>query len=169
MRFDYGYDEEQRADYRLVELGTELTMTGDDLPEAWLAARHLHIGPLAASSRRQLEFLDRARERGFEGTVSVGSFLDELDESLQQGDVETAVQLDGLPLSEALHNHAVPGGTLAFVRFAGVLLGHQGAGPEEGGEHGNGGRECGDAGVAHGQRRCRLKMSDGIGNGWHRG
>lgn len=78
--FHIVYDAEQNADYLGVELTIERTLTGDDLPEDWLSARHVHVGPLGASSRRQLDFVRRIRERGFDGTLSVGSFLGDLDE-----------------------------------------------------------------------------------------
>ena len=78
--FHIAYDDEQNADYLAAVLGVELTLGADDVPEAWLTARHVHVGPLGASSRRQLEFVEGVRVRGFGGTLSVGSFVADLDE-----------------------------------------------------------------------------------------
>jgi sugar/nucleoside kinase (ribokinase family) len=78
--FHITYDDDQNADYLEMVLGVELTLGADDVPEAWLAARHVHVGPLGASSRRQLDFVEGIRARGFAGTLSVGSFHAELDE-----------------------------------------------------------------------------------------
>jgi sugar/nucleoside kinase (ribokinase family) len=78
--FHIAYDERQDAEYLAVVLDIERTLSAADVPEAWLAARHLHVGPLGASSRRQLEFVRALRARGFRGTLSVGSFHAALDE-----------------------------------------------------------------------------------------
>jgi sugar/nucleoside kinase (ribokinase family) len=78
--FHIAYDSHQNADYRRIELTIERTLSAADVPEPWLEARHIHVGPLGASSRRQLEFVRGLRERGFAGTVSAGSFLSHLDE-----------------------------------------------------------------------------------------
>ncbi len=78
--FHIAYDDHENAEYLAVQLEIELTLSADDVPDAWLAARHLHVGPLGASSRRQLGFVKGIRERGFSGTLSVGSFHASLDE-----------------------------------------------------------------------------------------
>jgi sugar/nucleoside kinase (ribokinase family) len=78
--FHIAYDDHQIAEYLSVQLEIELTLSAYDVPDAWLAARHLHIGPLGASSRRQLGFVEDIRDRGFSGTLSVGSFHAALDE-----------------------------------------------------------------------------------------
>ncbi len=78
--FHIAYDEHQDAEYLDFGLEIERTLTAADVPDAWLDARHLHVGPLGASSRRQLEFVQDVRERGFSGTLSVGSFHAALDE-----------------------------------------------------------------------------------------
>lgn len=76
--FQIAYDADLNADYLGIELGVEMTMSGGDFPEAWLGAQHVHIGPLGASSERQLAFARRLRERGFEGQLSAGAFLDDV-------------------------------------------------------------------------------------------
>jgi sugar/nucleoside kinase (ribokinase family) len=78
--FHITYDDQQDAEYLAAEVSIELTLGPHDVPDPWLAARHLHIGPLGASSRRQLEFAEGIRERGFTGSLSVGSFHADLDE-----------------------------------------------------------------------------------------
>ncbi len=80
LSFHIAYDENQDADYVEVDLGIERTLRAEDVPEAWLAARHVHVGPLGASSQRQLAFVKGVRERGFAGSLSVGSFHAALDE-----------------------------------------------------------------------------------------
>ena len=80
LSFHIAYDEHQDAEYLSADLGIELTLSADDVPDAWLAARHLHVGPLGASSRRQLGFVEGIRGRGFGGSVSIGSFNAALDE-----------------------------------------------------------------------------------------
>jgi sugar/nucleoside kinase (ribokinase family) len=78
--FQIAYDEQQNAEYVTADLSIELTLGPDDVPASWLEARHVHIGPLGASSRRQLEFGDGLRSRGFAGSLSVGSFHADLDD-----------------------------------------------------------------------------------------
>lgn len=78
--FHIAYDRDHNADYLAIELGVEMTMSGDDFPDAWLGVPHVHIGPLAASSARQLAFAHRLRQRGFAGHLSAGGFLDEMSD-----------------------------------------------------------------------------------------
>ncbi len=77
--FHIRYDESEAADYVVADVGTELTLVPDDVPDRWLAARHVHIGPLAASSQRQRNMARSLRNRGFEGTLSAGSFQADID------------------------------------------------------------------------------------------
>lgn len=78
--FHIAYDRDLNADYLDIELGVETTMSGDDFPDAWLGVPYVHIGPLAASSTRQLAFAQRLRQRGFAGHLSAGGFLDEMSD-----------------------------------------------------------------------------------------
>ncbi len=78
--FHIAYDDRQDAEYLAADVSIERTLQPDDVPSAWLGARHLHIGPLGASSRRQLDFAHGVRARGFSGTLSVGSFHADIDE-----------------------------------------------------------------------------------------
>ncbi len=78
--FHIAYDDLQIAVYLDADVSIELTLQADDVPYPWLEARHVHIGPLGASSHRQLEFAEAIRRRGFSGSLSIGSFHADLDE-----------------------------------------------------------------------------------------
>ncbi|MFH1466750.1 MAG: PfkB family carbohydrate kinase [Pseudomonadota bacterium] len=73
--FEIHYDAEGRASYRGMRAGAEARVTIADLPEAWLAARVVHLSPLAGRTDLQLRALADLRARGFGGLVSAGTFL----------------------------------------------------------------------------------------------
>lgn len=72
--FHIAYDDEESATYLTIEPGEEADVNADDVPRRWLATAWVHIGPLAASATRQLEFLNQLRRRGYRGGISAGTF-----------------------------------------------------------------------------------------------
>ena len=72
--FHIAYDNTETATYLEIQPGEEGDVSAADLPRSWLAARWIHIGPLAASSTNQIRFLDGLLERGYRGGVSAGTF-----------------------------------------------------------------------------------------------
>ena len=69
------YDEDHRASYDGVASGLEAGLRPDHIPAAWLAgARWLHVAAVAGSARVQLRLLRGARERGFTGGISTGTY-----------------------------------------------------------------------------------------------
>ncbi len=112
--FHIRYDEVESANYVVADVGTELTLAPEDVPDEWLAARHVHIGPLATSSRRQLDMARSLRDRGFGGTLSAGSFQADID-----GNRPAAIELVGCCdlffLNQSEMASLYPGGVPATV------------------------------------------------------
>jgi len=140
--FHIGYDAGLNARYHSVELGVEILLDADDVPEAWLEVRHVHVSPLGASSRNQLAFVTRLRERGFRGTVSAGCFLLDGDREttralirecsvvfLNRAEFE-AVFPDGAPEEAGLAVCVTEGSHGATVHHGGVTV-HRPATPAE--------------------------------------
>ena len=72
--FHISYDGEEAATYLTIESGEEADLDASDIPRRWLSTDWVHIGPLAASAARQLDFLGHLRRRGYHGGVSAGTF-----------------------------------------------------------------------------------------------
>jgi sugar/nucleoside kinase (ribokinase family) len=72
--FHISYDEAERATYLTIEPGEEADVRGADLPRRWLDAAWIHIGPLAASTRIQIRFLEQLLARDYRGGLSAGTF-----------------------------------------------------------------------------------------------
>lgn len=73
--FHIAYDNSESATYVDVELGEEPRIRGADVPRRWLTADWIHVGPLGASARVQLRFIEDLIERGYEGGLSAGTFI----------------------------------------------------------------------------------------------
>ena len=73
--FHIVYDNDEAATYVDVELGEEPRLRGTDVPRRWLTADWIHVGPLGASARVQLRFVEDLIDRGYEGGLSAGTFI----------------------------------------------------------------------------------------------
>ena len=72
--FHIAYDETEAATYLEIKSGEEAAVNAADLPRRWLTTKWIHIGPLAASSKNQLRFLEQLLGRGYRGGLSAGTF-----------------------------------------------------------------------------------------------
>jgi sugar/nucleoside kinase (ribokinase family) len=72
--FHIAYDNTETATYLEITSGEEADLIATDLPRRWLTTEWIHIGPLAASSTNQLQFLEQLLERGYRGGLSAGTF-----------------------------------------------------------------------------------------------
>ena len=72
--FHISYDDNESATYLTIESGEEADVDAADIPRRWLTTDWVHIGPLAASAVRQLDFLDQLVRRGYQGGISAGTF-----------------------------------------------------------------------------------------------
>ncbi len=69
------YDEDFKASYEGVASGLEAGLGPDDIPGQWLEeARWLHVAAVAGSAEVQLRILRGARDRGFDGGISTGTY-----------------------------------------------------------------------------------------------
>jgi sugar/nucleoside kinase (ribokinase family) len=73
--FHISYDNNESATYLDVELGEEPRIRGADVPRRWLTADWIHVGPLGASARVQLRFIEDLIDRGYKGGLSAGTFI----------------------------------------------------------------------------------------------
>jgi sugar/nucleoside kinase (ribokinase family) len=73
--FHIAYDGDESATYLEVELGEEPKTRGADIPQRWLTADWIHVGPLGASARVQLRFVEDLIDRGYQGGLSAGTFI----------------------------------------------------------------------------------------------
>jgi len=73
--FHISYDEDETATYLDVELGEEPQIRGADVPRRWMTADWIHVGPLGASARVQLQFVEDLIKRGYHGGLSAGTFI----------------------------------------------------------------------------------------------
>jgi len=75
--FEIRYDATQQADYLTSRMGDEPGLVADDVPRRWLQARWIHIAPIGASAAVQDRFIRGLLRRGWEGGLSVGTFVGE--------------------------------------------------------------------------------------------
>ena len=121
-RFTIRYDSHERATYESVEPGVECDTRAKDVPQRWLAARHVHLSPLGGGSEQLSEFLGRLRARGFRGSSSAGTYPRAVAETpTAVRDLFAAVDLAFLNQSEfdALYPSGPPAET-EFVVTAGT-------------------------------------------------
>ena len=83
--FEIRYDAADVAHYGTIESGVESETSVSDVPRHWLSARHTHVSPLGGRVSQLIALVDGLRGRGFEGTLSAGTFPRAVED--ERGDV----------------------------------------------------------------------------------